>query len=90
MWKGGGSHAGKRVWSRASGIQQTSGEMGDGFRGVSSDQDPFFKNKEAKLFARLKFPDNFKTKVDMRKVRGRVDSRGCVLAGFVHVFAPWL
>ena len=43
--------------------------MGDGFRGVSSDQDGRFKSAEKKLFAKMKFPPQFATKVDMRKVR---------------------
>jgi hypothetical protein len=43
--------------------------MGDGFRGVSSDQDGRFKSQEKKLFAKMKFPSQFATKVDMRKVR---------------------
>ena len=51
--------------------------MGDGFRGISADQDGRFKANEKKLFGRLKFPANFSTKVDMRKVH-------------LEVLRPWV
>jgi len=55
--------------------------MGDGFRGVSSDQDGRFKSAEKKLFAKMKFPPQFSTKVDMRKVSAcRARAPGCVRA----------
>ncbi|EKX39736.1 hypothetical protein GUITHDRAFT_60382, partial [Guillardia theta CCMP2712] len=37
-------------------------------RGVSAEQDGRFKSTEKKLLARMKFPPEFATKVDMRKV----------------------
>lgn len=40
-----------------------------GFRGVQAEQDGRFKSQEKKLFAKMKFPPQFGTKVDMRKVR---------------------
>ena len=42
--------------------------MGDGFRGVQAEQDGRFKSQEKKMFAKMKFPSQFTTKVDMRKV----------------------
>ena len=42
--------------------------MGDGFRGVQAEQDGRFKSQEKKIFAKMKFPPQFTTKVDMRKV----------------------
>jgi len=52
--------------------------MGDGFRGVSSDQDGRFKSQEKKLFAKMKFPACFSTKVDMRKVQRICVSSHCL------------
>lgn len=54
-----------------------SSKMGDGFRGVSVDQDGRFKSQEKKLFAKMKFPPQFATKVDMRKVH-------------LEVLRPWV
>ncbi|GAA5942066.1 hypothetical protein JCM3775_007390 [Rhodotorula graminis] len=38
------------------------------FRGISLDQDPRFKDKQAALLAKTSFPATFNTKVDIRKV----------------------
>jgi hypothetical protein len=42
--------------------------MGDGFRGVSADQDGRFKIAEKKLMAKMKFPPEFSHKIDLSKV----------------------
>ena len=44
-------------------------EMGDGFRGVSADQDGRFKLAEKKLMSKMKFPPEFSQKIDMSKVQ---------------------
>ena len=46
--------------------------VGAGLRGVSADQDARFRNKEKKLLKSLKFPAEFSTKVDLRKVNWEV------------------
>ncbi|KAJ7164810.1 PWI domain-containing protein, partial [Mycena crocata] len=47
------------------------------FKGTSADQDRRFVDKEAKLLKSTKFPSNFDTKVDMRKVN-------------LNVIKPWI
>ncbi|KAH9067552.1 PWI domain-containing protein, partial [Lactarius vividus] len=42
------------------------------FKGTSADQDRRFSDKELKLLKTLKFPAQFDTKVDMRKVNSQV------------------
>lgn len=55
--------------------------MGDGgggfFRGTSMDQDARFSNKEKKLISTMKFPPEYNTKVDMKKV-------------VLEVIKPWI
>jgi len=53
--------------------------MGDGgfFRGTSQEQDTRFSNKEKKLLKQTKFPPEFSTKVDMKKVN-------------LEVIKPWI
>ncbi|KZS96357.1 PWI domain-containing protein [Sistotremastrum niveocremeum HHB9708] len=47
------------------------------FKGTSTDQDKRFSDKEAKLLKSLKFPPEYDTRVDMRKVK-------------VEVMRPWI
>lgn len=51
--------------------------MGDGFRGVSADQDGRFKIAEKKLMSKMKFPPEFSQKVDISKIH-------------LEVFRPWV
>jgi len=42
--------------------------IGSFFKGTSTDQDIRFKNKEKKLIANTKWPEEFEQKVDLSKV----------------------
>ena len=49
-----------------------------GFRGVTSEQDGRFGDKQKKLLKSIKFPDNFSTRLDMGKVQVRSACHLCV------------
>ena len=48
-----------------------------GFRGTNTEQDNRFSDKEKKLLKTMKFPANFGTKVDFKKIK-------------LPVFRPWI
>ena len=56
--------------------------MGDGFRGVSADQDGRFKIAEKKLMAKMKFPPEFSQKIDLSKVRQMLEFQLCFSQNF--------